>query len=57
MALTRKQQYEICQERKHQKSGILQSGPSGPAWEICTFCGTCYRYVTKVEEKEIPSGS
>lgn len=47
--MTKRKEYEICKKRKHQKSGVVLSG-----WDICAFCGTHFRHVTKLEEKNVP---
>ncbi len=48
--MTFKEQYEICKERRHQKSGMVT--PSG--WDICKYCQTYFRYLTTLEEDHVP---
>lgn len=45
-----KQEYAICQERKHVKSG--QKVNEEGVWDVCKYCGVLFRYVTKLEEKD-----
>ncbi len=40
-----KKEYSICQKRKHQPAG------KDGEWNICKFCGTQYKYVSKIVEK------
>lgn len=52
--MTDKEQYEICKVRKHQKSGKTMTNDSKGAWEICEYCKTWFRYITKTEESNVP---
>lgn len=45
----RKREYKICKVRKHQKSGMRNG-----EWDVCEFCLTQFRYVTKMEEQDAP---
>lgn len=45
----RKREYEICKKRKHQKSGMRVD-----QWDVCEFCLTQFRYINKMEEKDVP---
>jgi hypothetical protein len=55
--MTPLEQYKVCQERGHTRSVEREADDAGP-WDICKFCKTKYRTVTKtvLEEKDIPNG-
>lgn len=44
--------YEVCKERGHTDSGLILT--SNPPWSVCEFCGTNYRYETKLIEGRTP---
>lgn len=48
-------EYEICKKRNHQKSGKRVTEGSGSPWEVCKYCTTWFRFVTKLEERNKPN--
>lgn len=51
--MTNKEEYRICRERRHMKSG--QSVNDHDArWDVCKYCGVWFRYVTELKEKNLP---
>jgi hypothetical protein len=42
-------EYQICKQRRHTPSGAKVDG-----YDVCKFCRTEFKHVTKVEERHIP---
>lgn len=47
--MSRYEEYRICKKRKHQSSGAKDGD-----WKVCKFCGTLFRFIVKMEEKDTP---
>lgn len=52
--INRREAYEICVERGHKESGVVLC--SNPPWDVCKFCGTHFRFETRLVESNIPVG-
>lgn len=55
----RRKQYDICKERGHvaapfQTENAVYFSSDTPRSEMCKFCGTYFRFVTTLEESNIP---
>jgi len=55
----RKKQYAICKERGHVPAAIqtqyaIYFDPSQPQSQVCKYCGCHFRFVTTLEETNVP---
>lgn len=50
----RRREYATCKVRGHQPSG--ETLLSNPAYEVCKWCGTGYRYEQVLREVNAPVG-
>jgi len=50
--MTRREQYEICQQRGHEPSWLTLT--CDPPLQVCRFCGTHYRWEKTLIESNVP---
>lgn len=46
-------EYELCQRRGHEASGVMITEGFGTTWLYCRWCGVRFRTVESVEEHEV----